>query len=108
MSTIGDNIDLNFIARQLSKLFEEMGELRRQVRQVQESQVGVMRAISHLDTRIADNKADLESMVKVEIGGAIANLETRQETSFNPQFEAVKDELGQVLTIVRELQSAQK
>lgn len=68
--------------------FEQLNELRADMRRISDSLVQVSRQISNLDRRISDVdrrltdvKEELEGTIKMEMGGAFAHLETRAPSS---------------------------
>ena len=91
----GETVDLEFLGRQQTQLLEEIRLLRQDSRDIRKSFVGVSEHFSRQGRRLSDWREDLESMVKVELGGSIANLETRMEN----YLERRLDEHGQKLNV---------
>ncbi|WP_375452755.1 hypothetical protein [uncultured Devosia sp.] len=75
----GETVNLEFLGRQQTQLLDEIRALRQESRDIRKSFVGVSEHFSRQERRLGDFREDLESIVKVELGGAMANLETRLE-----------------------------
>ena len=75
----GETVNLEFLSRQQAQLLEEVRGLRQESRDVRKSFVGVSEHFSRQERRLTDLREDLESIIKLELGGAVANLETRIE-----------------------------
>ncbi len=78
--TPSDTISIEFLARQQAQLLEEVRAARAESREVRRTFSVISDHFSRQERRIAELRDDVETMVKLEIGGAIANLETRLET----------------------------
>jgi hypothetical protein len=63
---------LEFIGEQLARMLTEQQAMRAEMRRLSENQLMTARSVSAL-------RDDLELMIKVEIGGLFAHLETRLE-----------------------------
>jgi septal ring factor EnvC (AmiA/AmiB activator) len=89
-----DSIDLTFLGRQQEKILSELNSLRQESRQVRAGFTTVSdymsrlnKRIDDLERRIIDMREDTEAMIKLELGGAIANLETRLDERSDQQFD---------------------
>ena len=89
-----DSIDLTFLGRQQEKILAELNSLRQEGRQVRAGFTTVSdymsrlnKRIDDLERRIIDMREDTEAMIKLEIGGAVANLETRLEERADQHFD---------------------
>ncbi len=58
---------------------QEMREMRRDFHDMQKSLLTVSRQVVNLDRRLSDVKEELEGTIKMELGGAFAQMETRLE-----------------------------
>jgi len=92
MST--ESLDLTFLTRQQEKILSELNAIRQESRQVRTGFSTVSEYLSRLnkrlddlERRIIDMREDTEAMIKLEIGGAVANLETRLEQRVDEQFD---------------------
>lgn len=75
------NVDIQFLARQGQKAIEEMRQLRRE-------HADMMRLVSaghdltrRVERRQSELRDDLEVMIKMELGGALANTQTAIDAS---------------------------
>jgi len=64
--------------------------LQRDVRQVQQNQVELVRIIARLEQRLADVKSDLQLTIRIELGGAMANLETGLDQRFEQLLAEIR------------------
>lgn len=81
-------INLEFLAQQQKRILDELRVMREQqeatrfdLRRNSETLVGLSRVLDHM-------RDDLVSMLKAEIGGLFAHLETRLEHHINREIEA--------------------
>jgi hypothetical protein len=88
-----NTIDLRFLARQNEKILKELAALRRDVsnsttlsmqnleysRRIERRLGEVDERVSQTSRRIDELKDDLELTIKAEIGGSLANFESRIE-----------------------------
>ena len=70
-------IDLAFIAEQGRRMLDEMRALRREVADVRSLVLAEHDYVRRLERRQGELKDDLEIIIKMEIGGSVANVETR-------------------------------
>lgn len=98
---MADTISLDLFNKRFEQLNEMHRELRRDLRSMAESMVQLSRMIQNLDRRISgvdarmgaleqrlgDVKDELEGTIKMEVGGAIAHLETRLEQYIDRRFD---------------------
>ena len=82
-------IDLNFIGRQLERVLDEQRTLRREMDDVRNLVLGLADQNRRLDRHISDMQADLELMIKSEIGGRMSNVESRLEARTDRQIDAL-------------------
>ena len=102
---IGDTISLEFLARQQVVLLDEMKgfrdemkEMRRDMREIRQGFIGISELYTRQERRVTDLRDDVQTMIKMEIGGAIANLETRLEIYIDDRIGSVETRLGSVET----------
>lgn len=72
-------ISLELFNRRFEQLNEMHSELRQDIFEMQKSLLMVSRQVINLDRRLSDVKEELEGTIKMELGGAFANMETRFE-----------------------------
>jgi hypothetical protein len=94
MSTT-DNVSLEFLGHEIRRMQEQLAVISRDHNRLLESHVQLMRVIQNLDRRLYDVKEELEGTIKIELGGAMANLETRLDGRFTLFIEDMR-------TMVRE------
>ena len=68
-----------FIAKQLERVLDEQRALRGEMRRLTENQMLTTRSIETVRNTIDGLRDDLELMIRTEIGGLFAHLETRLE-----------------------------
>lgn len=88
------SIDLQFIGRQLERVLDEQRALRREVDDVRSLVLALADQNRRLDRHLSDMQADLELMVKSEIGGRMSNLESRLEARTDRQFDELVQRLS--------------
>jgi hypothetical protein len=76
---MADDVTLDFIAKQLERVLDEQRALRTEVRRLSENQMMTARSIENARNSIDHLRDDLELMIRTEIGGLFAHLETRLE-----------------------------
>lgn len=91
-----DTISLDFLARQQAQLLEEVKATRAESREVRRSFSLISDHFSRQERRIAELRDDFETMIKLEVGGAIVNLETRLENYIDGRIGAVEQRLDVV------------
>jgi chromosome segregation ATPase len=67
------------LSRQLSNLDRRVSDVDQRVSGLDQRISGLDQRISNVDRRLTEVKDELEGTIKMEIGGAIAHLETRLE-----------------------------
>jgi chromosome segregation ATPase len=105
---MADNVDNTLLQNLLLDIRKELGEQRglllqsleldrRRYRDIDDRVLaidrriaGVDERISGLDARIANLKDELEMMIKSELMGALANLETRIEHMFDERLARIR------------------
>lgn len=87
-------VDLQFIAKQLERVLEEQRLMRREMDDVRTLVIGLADQNRRIDRHIGDVQADLELMIKSEIGGRMSNLESRIEARTDRQIDELIERLG--------------
>lgn len=78
----------------LRRMQADMAAHRQETRALQQSFVDVVRLIQRLDQRIADSKADLETMFKMELIGQHAHQLTRIELMVDDRLAGLEERLA--------------
>lgn len=83
---MANEVTYELFTRRFDQLNEMHRELRTDIRALGKSMLQLSRQVSNLDRRLGDVdrrltdvKEELEGTIKMEIGGAVAHLETRLE-----------------------------
>lgn len=90
-----NTVDLQSIARQLERVLDEQRLLRREMDDVRSVVVGLADQNRRLDRHMTNMQADLELMIKSEIGGRMSNVENRLEARTDRRIEELLERIGQ-------------
>jgi hypothetical protein len=74
------DVDLKFVGEQLARILDELRAVRVEQRRLSENQMLTSRAITSL-------RDDLELMIRTEIGGLFAHLETKLEARIDAAMQ---------------------
>ncbi|MGF9565479.1 hypothetical protein [Neorhizobium sp. JUb45] len=96
-----DVIDLNFIAKLLQRTNEEVRALRKDVADIRTLTLQTYDFSRRLERREVELKDDLEVMVKMELTGALAHLQSKLEGTLG----RIEDKLDGVVDRVADLES---
>lgn len=96
-----DVIDLNFIAKLLQRTNEEVRALRKDVADIRTLTLQTYDFSRRLERREVELKDDLEVMVKMELTGALAHLQSKLEGTPG----RIEDKLDGVVGRVADLES---
>lgn len=88
-----DTVSLDFLSRQQLQLLKEIKAPRAKGREVRRSFSPISDHFSRRERRIAALRQNFETMIKLQIGGAILNLQTKLENEFEIRLGAVKKRL---------------
>jgi len=107
----GDTISLEFLARQqvvlldeMKNFRDEMTEMRREMRMIRQSFIGISEHFSRQERRVSELRDDVQTMIRMEVGGSIANLETRMEVyidGLDQKVSGLDTKLDAILSAVR-------
>ncbi|HEV7254406.1 MAG TPA: hypothetical protein VGN97_15080 [Mesorhizobium sp.] len=84
-------VDLSFLAKQVQSLIEESRGLRQDVREVRTLTLPTLEYLRRVERRQTELRDDLETIIKIELGGASANLQTGIEASIGRIESSVED-----------------
>ncbi|MGV8853737.1 MAG: hypothetical protein ACOH2L_03760 [Devosia sp.] len=85
-----DTVSLDFLSRQQAQLLEEIKGARAENREVRRTFTLISEHFARQERRFNELRDDFESMIKLEVGGAIVNLETRLGNEFEARLGAVE------------------
>ena len=87
-----DAVDLTFLAEQSRRILDELRDLRREVSGLTTLARSEFDYVRRIERRQSELKDDLELVLKMELGGALANLETKLDDPF-ARIEEMQREL---------------
>ncbi|MEB2844764.1 hypothetical protein GAO09_01160 [Rhizobiales bacterium RZME27] len=96
-----DVIDLNFIAKLLQRTNEEVRGLRKDVADIRTLTLQTYDFSCRLERREIELKDDLEVMVKMELTGALAHLQSKLEGTLG----RIEDKMDGLVDRVADLES---
>ena len=102
-----DAISLDFISRQYAQLLEEVKAARAENRELRRTFTLISEYFSRQERRFTELRDDVETMIKIEVGGAIANLETRLGNEFEARIGKLEHRLSSVEERQEKLQLGQ-
>ncbi len=88
-----DGIDLKFIGHQLERLLEEQRTIRREIGDMRSITLALLDQSRRAERRIGEVRDDLELLIKAELGGRLAHMETRLETRVDQSLEQLAERL---------------
>lgn len=91
-----DTLSLEFLARQSKLQMEEMRELRKDMANMMALLNATYEQTRRAERRHMELRDDIEVMVKMELGGTLANMKTSLETSLARIEETVGDVVQRV------------
>jgi hypothetical protein len=74
-----NSVDLQFLARQLERVLDEQRQLRRDMDDVRSLVLGLADQNRRIDRHMTDMQAELELMIKSEIGGRMSKAGWKRE-----------------------------
>lgn len=92
-----EDVDLQCLARQSQRTLEEMRQLRKDFNEMMRLVVSGHDLTRRVERRQTELRDDLELMIKMELGGALANVQTSIEHSLRRMehsIEEVTDRVG--------------
>jgi len=79
-------VTLEFIAEQLKRVLDEQASMRNELGRLNQNQMDTARSIRDTIRAINSLRTDLELMIRTELGGLFAHLETRLENRIAEQL----------------------
>ncbi len=77
-------ISLEFLARLCQQLLQETRALRREVGEVRTLSLQTVDYARRIERRVSEQRDDLELMIKAELGGGLAHMQTQLEHHLRP------------------------
>jgi hypothetical protein len=79
-----ENITLDFLARLCQQTLHEARALRKGVADMRTLSLQTIEYARRFERRMAEQRDDLELMIKAEFGGSLANMQTQLENHLQP------------------------
>jgi hypothetical protein len=79
-----ENITLDFLARLGQQTLLEARALRKEVADVRTLSLQTIEYARRIERRMNEQRDDLELMIKAELGGSLANMQTQLENHLQP------------------------
>ncbi|KQW31188.1 hypothetical protein ASC71_02595 [Rhizobium sp. Root1240] len=97
MST--DNISLDFLAQQSKLQIEEMRQLRKEMADMMRLLNGTYDLTRRVERRETELRDDIELMIKMELGGSLANMQTTIDNALS-RIEASIGDVGRRVQVL--------
>ncbi len=79
-----ETITLEFLARLCRQTLQEARALRKDVADVRTLSLQTIEYAPRIERRMSEQRDDLELMIKAELGGSLANMQTQLENHLQP------------------------
>jgi coproporphyrinogen III oxidase-like Fe-S oxidoreductase len=79
-----DAISLDLLARLCQQTLQETRATRKELADVRPLSLQTIEYARRIERRVAEQRDDLELMIKAELGGSLAHLQTRIENHLQP------------------------
>ncbi|MGZ9083924.1 MAG: hypothetical protein ACXW3U_17830 [Rhodoplanes sp.] len=79
-----ETVTLDLLARLCEQTLREARALRKQVADVRTLSLQSIEYARRIERRMGEQRDDLELMIKAELGGALANMQTQLENHLQP------------------------
>ncbi len=96
-----ETVSLDFLAKQAKLQMDEMRLLRKDVGDMMRLLNGTYELARRIERREAELRDDIELMVKMELGGSLANM----QTSIQSSLSHIEDSVGDIVRRVGALES---
>ncbi|GGD85859.1 hypothetical protein GCM10011390_00510 [Aureimonas endophytica] len=93
---MSSTLDLQFLLRQVQNLLDETRQVRKEIGDIRTLTLQTYDFARRVERRQSEARDDLELTVKMELGGALANLQTSIEASIGrveAKVDALQDRL---------------
>ncbi|NBB51925.1 hypothetical protein GVN24_26940 [Rhizobium sp. CRIBSB] len=94
-----DNVSLDFLAKQSKLQIEELRQVRKDMADMMRLLNATYDLTRRVERRETELRDDIELMVKMELGGSLANMQTTIETSLSRIEQSVGDLAERVETL---------
>lgn len=98
-----DGVTLEFLAKLVQRSIEESRQIRKELLELKQLHVSHYEMTRRLDRRMNELRDDVEVMIKMELGGALANMQTAIESSLGRLENKYDDLAGRVGELERKL-----
>jgi hypothetical protein len=93
-------VTLELLARLCQQTVQETRALRKEVADVRTLSLQTVEYARRIERRVGEQRDDLELMIKAELGGALANMQTQLENHLRPlqdrflQLDKLEERVG--------------
>ncbi|MDP2120782.1 MAG: hypothetical protein Q8K28_12840 [Hoeflea sp.] len=99
MTVTTDSVSLDFLAKQAKLNMEEMRLVRKELAETMRLLTASYELTRRVERRQSELRDDIELMVKMELGGSLANIQTSIETYLSKIEDAVSGLVKRVETL---------
>ena len=82
-----ETITLEFLARLCEQMLQEMRALRKEVAEIRTLTLQTIEYSRRIERRMTEQRDDLELMIKAELGGALAHMQTQMENHLQLEMD---------------------
>ncbi len=94
-----DNISLDFLAQQSKLQIEEVRQLRKEMADMMRLLNGTYDLTRRVERRETELRDDIELMIKMELGGSLANMQTAIDNALSRIEASISDVARRVQTL---------
>lgn len=94
-----DNISLDFLAQQSKLQIEEVRQLRKDMADMMRLLNGTYDLTRRVERRETELRDDIELMIKMELGGSLANMQTTIDSALSRIEASISDVARRVQTL---------
>lgn len=94
-----DNISLDFLAQQSKLQIEEVRQLRKEMADMMRLLNGTYDLTRRVERRETELRDDIELMIKMELGGSLANMQTTIDSALSRIEASISDVARRVQTL---------
>lgn len=94
-----DNISLDFLAQQSKLQIEEVRQLRKEMADMMRLLNGTYDLTRRVERRETELRDDIELMIKMELGGSLANMQTTIDSALSRIEASISDVARRLQTL---------
>lgn len=104
MAEANEPISLELLARLCQQTLQETRATRKEVADVRTLSIKTIEFARRIERRVAEQRDDLELMLKSELGGSLAHMQTRIENYLQP----IEDRLSGIDELERRVEALER